>query len=168
MVVMGVAGSGKSSVGEALAASIGAVYIDGDALHPPANIEKMSKGIALTDEDRLPWLLEIGRMLRGDAGNRLIIGCSALKRSYREAISREAGHRVMFIYLAGTRQVIAERIRKRAGHFMPVSLLDSQFAALEEPHPDENAIRINIDQPFGDLIRTATTLLGATQAPGRT
>lgn len=165
MVIMGVAGSGKSSVGEALAARIGALYIDGDALHPPANIEKMSSGIALTDEDRLPWLREIGRRLGEDSGT-MIVGCSALKRAYRDAIYREAGRPVTFVYLAGTPQIIAERMRKRAGHFMPVSLLNSQFAALEEPHPDENAIRIDIDQPFDDLVRTAVTLLGVTRAEG--
>lgn len=158
MVVMGVAGSGKSSIGEALAARIGAVYIDGDALHPQANIEKMSSGIALTDEDRLPWLRKIGRML-GEDGGRVIIGCSALKRTYRDVISREAGQLVTFIYLAGTRQLIAERMSKRAGHFMPMGLLDSQFAALEEPAPDENAIRIDIDQPIGAIVEGAVKLL---------
>lgn len=163
MIVMGVAGSGKSSVGEALAARIGAVYIDADALHPPSSIDKMSRGIALTDEDRLPWLREVGRRLKEGAG-RMIIGCSALKRAYREIISAEAGHLVTFIYLAGSRELIAERMSRRASHFMPTSLLDSQFTALEEPAADENAIRVDIDQPLDALVQNAIELLVSASA----
>lgn len=158
MIVMGVAGSGKSSVGEALATCLGATYLDGDALHPPGNIDKMSRGVPLTDADRMPWLRDIGRRLNA-AGDRMIIGCSALKRAYRETIVAEARHPVTFIYLAGTRQVIAARMSARSGHFMPTSLLDSQFAALEEPQDDENAIRVDIDQPLDALVRTTVELL---------
>ena len=163
MIVMGVAGSGKSTVGEALAERIGAAYIDGDVLHPPANIDKMSRGTALTDDDRLPWLREVGRRLRDGAG-RTIIGCSALKRAYREIIRTEAGHPVAFVYLAGSRNVIAERMSRRTGHFMPTSLLDSQFADLEEPAIDENAISVDIDQPLDTLVENAIELLGASPA----
>ncbi|MCW5709337.1 MAG: gluconokinase [Shinella sp.] len=158
MIVMGVAGSGKSSVGEAFATCLGATYLDGDALHPPGNIDKMSRGVPLTDTDRMPWLRDIGRRLNA-AGDRMIIGCSALKRAYRETIVAEARHPVTFIYLAGTRQVIAARMSARSGHFMPTSLLDSQFAALEEPQDDENAIRVDIDQPLDALVRTTVELL---------
>lgn len=157
MIVMGVAGSGKSSVGEAFATCLGATYLDGDALHPPGNIDKMSRGVPLTDTDRMPWLRDIGRGLNA-AGDRMIIGCSALKRAYRETIVAEARHPVTFIYLAGTRQVIAARMSARTGHFMPTSLLDSQFAALEEPQDDENAIRVDIDQPLDALVRTTVEL----------
>lgn len=158
MIVMGVAGSGKSTVGEGLARRIGAAYVDGDVLHPPANIDKMSRGIALTDDDRLPWLREVGRLLHDGAG-RTIIGCSALKRAYREIIRTEAGHPVTFIYLAGSRNVIAERMSRRTGHFMPTSLLDSQLADLEQPAADENAIRVDIDQPLDALVENAIDLL---------
>lgn len=166
LIVMGVAGSGKSSVGEALAARIGAAYIDGDALHPPANIDKMSRGIALTDEDRRPWLREVGRRLN-DGGGRTIIGCSALKRAYRDIIRAEARHPVTFVYLAGSRDVIAERMSKRTGHFMPTSLLDSQFTALEEPAADENAIRVEIAQPLDTLVQNAIELLALRPQPKR-
>lgn len=160
MIVMGVAGSGKSSVGEALAARLDATYLDGDALHSPANIDKMSRGVPLTDADRLPWLREIGHHLRGNDGRR-IIGCSALKRTYRETITIEAGQPILFIYLAGSIDVIARRMAGRVGHFMPTNLLNSQFATLEEPGNDENAIYIDIDQSRDCLVDQAIRLLKA-------
>ncbi len=150
MVVMGVSGCGKTTVGEALAVRLGASFTDADELHPAANIAKMSRGEALTDEDRWPWLTRVGEALRGD-GMR-IVGCSALKRRYRVHIRRMAGGPVMFIHLAGSKAVIAERMQARAGHFMPPALLDSQFATLEPPGPDEEAITVDIDQPFGAVM----------------
>lgn len=151
MVLMGVAGSGKSTVGEALAARMRARYYDGDDLHPKANIEKMSRGEALTDDDRWPWLTKVGEAL-GKADDTLIIGCSALKRSYRDRIRKEAGSAVTFIHLAGTREVIAGRMGARTGHFMPTSLLDSQFATLEPPAQDEHAVTVDIDQPLEGVV----------------
>lgn len=151
MVLMGVAGSGKTTVGEALAPAIGADYIDGDRLHPPSNIEKMSAGIPLTDDDRWPWLAEVGRVL-GEARTPLVVGCSALKKAYRAFISEQAGAPVLFIYLDGSRELIASRMGQRTGHFMPSSLLDSQFAALEPPGADEFAITVDIDKPLAGIV----------------
>lgn len=148
-VLMGVAGCGKSSVGAALAEHLGLRYRDGDDLHPLANVEKMRAGTPLTDEDRWPWLDLVAQNLRADAP--LIVGCSALKRSYRDRIAAGAGGPVTFVHLAGSRAVIEARMAARQGHYMPVSLLDSQFAALEPPSAQE-AIIVNIDQPLADIV----------------
>ncbi len=159
IIVMGVAGSGKSSVGAALGAAMGAPYIDGDDLHSTVNIAKMSAGIALTDDDRWPWLTKIGQTLHDRPGT-ILIGCSALKRAYRDLIRKAAGAPVTFIHCAGSRALIAERMAKRPGHFMPTSLLDSQFAALEAPGTDEDAITLDIATPLVDLVaKTMTQLL---------
>jgi len=148
-VLMGVAGSGKSSVGAALAAALGAVYIDGDDLHSPENIAKMSKGTPLTDADRWPWLDAVGAALAAPA---TIVGCSALRRAYRERIMQAAGAPVWFIHLMGSRALIAQRMAARPNHFMPATLLDSQFATLEPPEADEPAITVDIDQPMPALV----------------
>lgn len=150
VVLMGVAGSGKTSVGRALAPRLGAEYLDGDDLHPPANIAKMRAGVPLTDADRAPWLARVGDLLAGP--ERRIVGCSALRRSYRDIIRAHAGAPVTFVHLAGSREVIAARIGERRGHFMPASLLDSQFAALEPPGPDEASITADISRPLPDLV----------------
>ena len=146
---MGVAGCGKSSVGLALSARIGLPYCDGDDLHPAANVAKMSRGEPLTDQDRWPWLALVGQAL---AESPMIIGCSALKRRYRDAITATAGHPVTFIHLSGSRSVIEARMQARKGHFMPPALLDSQFAALEPPAPDENAFAVDIDQALPAIV----------------
>ncbi len=151
IVLMGVAGSGKSAVGVALASRLGAVYLDGDDLHPAENIAKMSRGEPLTDDDRWPWLTLIGRKFAG-ASVDTIIGCSALKRRYRDRIGEEAGGPVTFVHLSGTKELIAGRMAARSGHFMPTSLLDSQFAALEPPGPDENAITVDIDSTLEEIV----------------
>lgn len=158
-VLMGVSGSGKSSVGAALSAETGALYIDGDDLHPQANIEKMSAGIPLTDEDRWPWLSAVGERL-GEHEGVLFIGCSALKRSYRALICKKAAAPVMFIHLAGAREVIAERMQHRPGHFMPTSLLDNQFATLELPDSDELSIETDIGKPLEDVVKDILTKIG--------
>lgn len=145
---MGVAGCGKSSVGEALSLRLGVPYRDGDDLHPPENVAKMRAGIPLTDEDRWPWLDRVAQVLAREAP--VIVGCSALKRRYRDRI-RQAGP-VTFVYLQGSRNLIAGRMAERKGHYMPLSLLDSQFAALEPPGPDE-AITVSIDQPLEAIVR---------------
>lgn len=159
MVLMGVAGCGKSSVGAALAERLGATYLDGDDLHPAANIEKMSKGIPLSDDDRWPWLTRVGEALVAGDGP-TIIGCSALKRVYRDHIASVAGAPVTFIHLAGSIEVIEKRMKARQGHFMPPALLASQFAALEPPGPDENAIGVDIDQPLDTVVDSIATQLG--------
>lgn len=151
MVLMGVAGCGKSSVGAALAQEMGASYIDGDDLHPASNVEKMTNGTPLTDDDRWPWLALVGESL-GAAARPTIIGCSALKRSYRDAITAAAKTPVQFIHLAGSRQVIESRMSARPSHFMPVSLLDSQFSTLEPLAHDEIGIEVDIDKPFDAVV----------------
>jgi gluconokinase len=155
-VVMGVAGCGKSTVGAALAEATGGTYLDGDDLHPPENIAKMSAGQPLTDDDRAPWLQLVGERLRGEEGAArgapLLIGCSALRRIYRDIIRKAAGAPVGFLHLAGSRAVIEARMSARTGHFMPVALLDSQFATLEPLQPDETGLAVDIDQPLNTLV----------------
>ncbi|EBA03347.1 gluconate kinase IdnK [Rhodobacteraceae bacterium HTCC2150] len=149
-IIMGVAGCGKTSVGLALAPQLGAIYRDGDDLHPPENIAKMSAGDPLNDADRAPWLDLVGHEL-ASSETPIIIGCSALKRAYRDRIRAIAGD-VVFIHLSGARLVIENRMAARSGHFMPVALLDSQFAALEQLSADELGIVIDIDQPLADVV----------------
>jgi gluconokinase len=155
IVVMGVSGCGKTAVGEALAAATGARFIDGDSLHPLANIAKMSRGEPLDDVDRWPWLGAVGKALATPPGP-TIVGCSALKRAYRDSIRAAAGGTVTFVHLAGSRSLIAARMGARAGHFMPLSLLDSQFATLEAPSADEDAITVDIDRPLADIVSLVT------------
>jgi carbohydrate kinase (thermoresistant glucokinase family) len=153
VLVMGVSGSGKSTVGEDLAARLHAAYQEGDALHPAANVDKMSHGIPLTDADRRPWLLAIaaaidGWLERHEAG---VVTCSALKRAYRDLlIGRREG--VTLVYLDGSHELIAQRMAARQGHFMPAALLDSQFATLEPPGPDESPIIVAVDAPPEDIV----------------
>jgi gluconokinase len=152
-VVMGVSGSGKTTIGKALAARLGWQFIDGDALHPPGNVAKMAAGQPLDDDDRWPWLDVIAAQLDVWAELRApgIITCSALKRRYRERIiGRRVG--VRLIYLDGSRELIAGRLAARRGHFMPASLLESQLAALEPPAPDENPIAVRINRPVAAII----------------
>ena len=150
-VIMGVAGCGKTSVGIAVADRLGARYRDGDDLHPPANIEKMSAGTPLDDADRAPWLDSVGLALR-DANGTILIGCSALRRMYRDKIRLAACAPVTFIHLAGSRDVIEARMAQRAGHFMPVSLLKSQFATLEPLQPDEPGFSVDISMEFDAVV----------------
>lgn len=152
VVIMGVSGCGKSSVGEGLAKRLGIPYRDGDDLHPPANVDKMRAGTPLTDDDRWPWLDRVAQVLATEAP--VIVGCSALRRAYRDRLRAGAGGPVQFIHLTGSRDVIAGRMAARTGHYMPTSLLDSQFAALEPPAPDE-ALAIDIDQPLDTIISAA-------------
>jgi gluconokinase len=142
---MGVAGSGKTTVANILASRLGWHFQEGDALHPQSNIEKMRAGHPLTDADRSEWLKRIADWVdeRLDEGQNGIITCSALKRSYRELINRR-GSGVVFVFLAGPKSTISQRLASRKGHFMPSNLLDSQFADLEEPGPAEPAIRVDI------------------------
>ncbi len=139
-VVMGVSGCGKSLIGEGLARALDIEFVEGDAYHPPENVARMAAGIPLTDADRQGWLTALATRI-ADAkrtGGGLVVSCSALKRAYRDLL-RVGAADIRFIYLKGSRDVIAGRLAIRKGHFMPVSLLDSQFATLEEPSPDEDA-----------------------------
>lgn len=150
LVVMGVSGSGKSTVGAALAQRLGVPFEDADDLHPPANIAKMSAGIPLDDDDRHPWLETIGAWLAARDGHGGVVSCSALKRAYRDQLRAHAA-RAVFVHLHGTREVIARRQASRPGHFMPASLLDSQFDTLEPLGEDEAGVVIDVDQTV-DLI----------------
>jgi gluconokinase len=158
-VIMGVAGSGKTTIGAALARALATPFLEGDELHPPANVERMARGIPLTDDDRRPWLLAIAQQLRDAqrAGLGLIVTCSALKRSYRDLLRTAGGAGLQFVHLTGDQNVIAERLAGRRGHFMPASLLDSQLAALEEPDPDEHAwvcdVRETPETIVADLVK---------------
>lgn len=136
IIVMGVSGSGKSTVGAALAARRGWCFVDGDDLHPPANVAKMAAGEPLTDADRTPWLARIAEALQDCRDIPLVIACSALKRRYRDRL-RQADSGVRFVFLYGSTTLLAQRLSGRAGHFMPTSLLQSQLDALEAPGPDE-------------------------------
>lgn len=151
--VMGVAGCGKSTVGAALAAALAARFMEADAFHPQANIEKMTAGTPLTDEDRWPWLDALGAA--APKSGRAVIACSALRRAYRERLSAAAREPVFFVHLAGSKALIAERMATRGGHFMPTSLLDSQFATLEPPDIDELHISLDVTSPAPDLIDAA-------------
>lgn len=152
LLLMGVSGCGKSTVAAILASRLGWPFEEGDALHPPANIEKMAAGYPLTDADRWPWLAKVADWIdeRHDAGENGIITCSALKRSYRDLINRR-GTGLSFVFLAGSKETIAARLAARHGHFMRASLLDSQFADLEEPTADEPAIRMDIGSPAEEI-----------------
>jgi len=158
IVLMGVSGSGKSSVGERLAARLGLPFHDADEFHPPANIDKMSHGIPLTDDDRWPWLDAIGHAL-GAADEGIIIACSALRRAYRDRLRAGAGRPVIFIHLSGSRQTIARRLGARKDHFMPPSLLDSQFATLEPPAPDEDAITVSVEPGLDHVVAAIVAAL---------
>jgi carbohydrate kinase (thermoresistant glucokinase family) len=165
-VVMGVSGAGKTTIGQRLAKRLDWKFAEGDSFHPPRNIAKMESGQPLTDADREPWLTTIARVIdawrgRGQQG---VITCSALKKTYRRKIVGD--HRdVRLVYLDGSRELLAERIAGRQGHFMPASLLDSQLATLEPPGPDEDPICVSIDKPIEDIVeRIVAALLGPARA----
>lgn len=149
LVVMGVSGSGKSTVGEALASSLGWRFLDADSFHPAANVSKMKAGIPLTDDDRWPWLDRLADEMRAilGKGENAVLACSALKASYRERLAR-AGD-VRFVYLEGDKATIAARIAARDHQYMPASLLDSQFATLEPP---ADALAVDVRLPVAEQI----------------
>ncbi len=152
-VLMGVSGCGKTTIGTLLADRLHCEFADGDRFHPAANVEKMHAGVPLTDEDRWPWLAAIARYIDETraAGGRVVVACSALKRRYRDILVGERPD-VRLVYLEGSHDLIASRIATRHGHFMPASLLPSQFAALEEPGPDENPIVVSVAPPPEEIV----------------
>lgn len=157
IVVMGVSGCGKSSVGEKLAEALHLQFIEGDALHPAANVEKMSKGIPLTDDDRTPWLDRIGEEMKAslEKSEGIIVSCSALKRLYRDRLRAAAGGNLLFVYLEGSRALLMKRMGERKGHFMPVSLLDSQLATLEVPTGEPGVVTVDIDDTVDGIAAKA-------------
>jgi gluconokinase len=163
LIVMGVSGSGKSTIAEQLAQRLGWTYEDGDRFHPASNVAKMSAGHPLTDEDRWPWLQaiadEIDRVCK--AGEHAVIACSALKRSYRDVLVH--GRRdVRIVYLDGTQNLIASRLAARKGHFMPPGLLISQFKTLEPPGADENPVIVSIDASVEEIVDDTVSQMGLT------
>jgi gluconokinase len=157
IVVMGVAGSGKTTIASGLAEQLGVPFVEGDSLHPAANVKKMAGGIPLTDADRWPWLEAIGERMEVEraTGHGVVVSCSALKRAYRDALRKQVHGSVQFVLLDGSRELISERMKKRKGHFMPPALLDSQFATLEKPAPDEQAVVLDISHPIPALLTEA-------------
>jgi gluconokinase len=145
IVVMGVSGCGKSTVAQFLAQRLKAHFKDGDELHPESNIDKMAAGIALSDDDREPWLRDVAQYAREQASKHgiCVIACSALKSSYRDILN-QAGQ-LVYVFLEGSRELIATRMHSRTGHFMPDTLLDSQFATLEDPRTEGNVVSVSIE-----------------------
>ncbi|HEU5186316.1 MAG TPA: gluconokinase [Gemmatimonadaceae bacterium] len=154
-VIMGVCGAGKSLIGAKLARALDIEFVEGDALHPPENVRRMAAGIPLTDDDRQDWLIAIAARLRDAkrAGAGLVVSCSALKRRYRDLLRSAGDPDTRFVYLAGSRTLLAERMANRRGHFMPPALLDSQLATLEEPSADERAWVCDIAKTPDEIVR---------------
>src|SRR6478672_6767126 len=168
VVLMGVSGSGKTTVAALLAAALGCQFQEGDDLHPRENVEKMRSGTPLTDADRMPWLRKIaeeidGWRARGECG---VLTCSALKRSYRDLIIGDR-HDVALVYLKGSRDLIHQRMAARHEHFMPIALLDSQFATLEEPMPDEHPITVDVGGRPSEIVGEIVRQLEARQGSAR-
>ena len=165
IVVMGVSGSGKSTVASMLANRLHWTYEDGDWFHPESNVEKMHHGEPLTDQDRLPWLRAIAAWIDNtrQAGNHGIVACSALKRAYRDILVGERRD-VRLVFLKGDRELIGRRIAARDDHFMPATLLDSQFAALEEPAADERPIVVSIAPHPREIVDNIVNALGIAEA----
>ncbi|MFD7294361.1 gluconokinase [Streptomyces sp. NPDC059897] len=167
VVVMGVAGTGKTTIGPLLAERLGVPYAEGDDFHPRANIDKMSAGTPLTDDDRWPWLDAIGRWAHGRAGLGGVVSSSALKRSYRDRLRAEAPDAV-FVHLTGSRELIEDRMGHREGHFMPTSLLDSQFATLQPLAADEAGVAVDVAGSPEEIADRAVAALAELDSPAAT
>jgi len=155
VVVCGVSGCGKSTVGASLAQDLNKPFLDADDFHPAANKEKMSRGVPLTDADRWPWLDALGRALalRGKEAGMAVAACSALRRSYRDRLVCVAGEPILFVMLNGSRELIAQRLARRTDHFMPAALLESQIATLEPVQDDELALILDLSQPVALMVK---------------
>ena len=166
LVLMGVSGCGKSTVGEGLAAHLGWRFVEGDSLHPHENVAKMAAGQPLNDDDRAGWLATLADLLAHAArtGQGLVVSCSALKRAYRDRL-REGDAQALFVHLDGSRDLIAARIAARTHMYMPASLLESQFAALQAPASDEQALSLSVQQPPAELIQRIEQHLQAQACP---
>ncbi|MDU0303006.1 gluconokinase, partial [Streptomyces sp. PAL114] len=166
VVVMGVAGTGKTTIGPLLAARFGVPYAEGDDFHPQSNIAKMSAGTPLTDDDRWPWLDAIGDWAQQRAGLGGVVSCSALKRSYRDRL-RAAAPGVVFVHLSGDRALVEDRMSHRKGHFMPTALLDSQFATLQPLGQDEAGVAVDVTGSPEEITERAATALTSLPEPTR-
>ncbi|MGW2560189.1 gluconokinase [Streptomyces sp. NPDC001514] len=158
VVVMGVAGTGKTTIGPLLADALGVPYAEGDDFHPPANIAKMTAGVPLDDADREPWLDAIGQWAHGRAGLGGVVSSSALKRIYRDRL-RAAAPDAVFLHLTGDRALIEQRMTERKGHFMPTALLDSQFATLQPLQEDEPGVAVDVTGSPEEITERAVTAL---------
>ena len=166
VIVMGVTSCGKTSVGAALATQLKCPFIEGDTLHPPANIAKMSAGLPLNDVDRWPWLAAVGNAMKVECetGHGVVASCSSLKKIYRQKLAEAAGTPIKLIFLHGSKDILTARIASRKGHFMPPSLLDSQLTTLEFPGPDEAALQLDVSLPIAELVKRAKDYLLGEQA----
>lgn len=160
LTVMGVTGSGKTTVGAALAQRLRVPFADADDFHPPENVAKMSEGVPLDDADRLPWLHSIGAWLAGHADRGGVVSCSALRRRYRDVL-RSAAPGQLFVHLDGPPEVVARRVAGRPGHFMPASLVASQYETLEPLDDDEIGLRLDLDLSVDELVEAYLTATGA-------
>ncbi|EJN01224.1 gluconokinase [Phyllobacterium sp. YR531] len=158
IIVMGVSGSGKTSVGMAIAESLKLPFLEGDTLHPQGNIDKMASGIPLTDDDRWPWLDAIGTEL-AKAQSGLVVSCSALKINYRDRLRDKAGGPLAFIFLDGSIEVLRGHMSQRTGHFMPLSMLDSQIATLEVPNDEALVYRQDVVNSVDDIVKASVNWL---------
>ena len=154
IIVMGVSGCGKTTIGDLVARELGVPFLDGDSLHPVENVAKMAAGTPLTDEDRWPWLATVGAELAAAGNGGLVLACSALRRTYRDAI-REQAPDTVFLHLHGSKEVLRARTEGRSGHFMPPALLDSQLATLEPLAADEAGIVVDIAAPVNEVVADA-------------
>jgi len=163
IIVMGVSGSGKSTVGEKLAEALNLPFLEGDSLHPKSNVDKMASGIPLQDEDRWPWLDKIGeRMATAEQG--LIVSCSSLKKSYRERLRAAVGGQLAFVFLDGSFEVLHEHMGHRTGHFMPVTMLESQLATLESPVGEPLVFRADVVDPIEKIVAESLEWLRSAKA----
>ena len=151
IVVMGVSGSGKSTVGEKLADALKLPFLEGDSLHPQSNVDKMVAGIPLQDEDRWPWLDQIGEQLAA-AHDGIVVSCSSLKKSYRDRMRAASGGSLMFVFLDGSFDVLHQHMGQRTGHFMPVKMLESQLATLESPVGEALVFRADVADPIEKIV----------------
>jgi beta-N-acetylhexosaminidase len=163
IIVMGVSGCGKTTIGGLIARELGVPFLDGDSLHPVENVAKMAAGTPLTDDDRWPWLATVGAALANAGDGGLVLACSALRRSYRDAIRAQAPDTV-FLHLHGSKEVLRARTEGRTGHFMPATLLDSQLATLEPLDADEAGIVVDIAAPVHQVLSAALAFYGQDHA----
>ena len=164
VIVMGVSGCGKTTIGDLVARELGVPFLDGDSLHPVENVAKMAAGKPLTDEDRWPWLATVGAELANAGDGGLVLACSALRRSYRDAIRQQAPDTI-FLHLHGSEEVLSQRLEGRSGHFMPPALLESQLATLEPLDANETGVVVDITAPADEVVSEALSNIAATNQP---